>query len=296
MAGALSEDPNVRRRTLGIELRRYREALNLSQREAAAALEWSLSKVVRIETGAQGVSVSDLRAMLQLYHVADKAEIDALTAAARGGRGRPWWGDYADVVTPQFARYLGYEGMASNFWVSHSFLIPGLLHTKEYASGLLGVYPESETARKLVDLRMKRQERLFAQPDVTFTFIIGEEALYRWIGGPGVMRRQLEHLLEFGRKENVSIRILPFTAGSHPGLRSPFVMIRRRETDDEVLFVESVNGDQIIQDDPELIAEYTEYLEILSEMAISDDPVEPLLREQIERLRQAEQPPRDGEQ
>ena len=285
MAEALSEDPNVRRRKLGIDLRRHREALNLSQREAAVALEWSLSKVVRIEAGAQGVSISDLQAMLRFYQVADEAEVDALTAAARGGRGRPWWGDYADVVTPQFARYLGYEGMASDFWVSHPFLVPGLLHTREYASGLLGVYPESETARKLVDLRVKRQERLFAQPDATFTFIVGQEALYRWIGGPGVMRRQLEHLLEFGCKENASIRVVPFTAGSHPGLRSPFVMIRRRETDDEMLFVESVNGDQMIQDDPEQVAEYNEYLEILREISIEGERAETLLHEQIDRLR-----------
>ena len=88
MAEALSEDPNVRRRKLGIDLRRHREALNLSQREAAVALEWSLSKVVRIEAGAQGVSISDLQAMLRFYQVADEAEVDALTAAARGGPGQ----------------------------------------------------------------------------------------------------------------------------------------------------------------------------------------------------------------
>jgi hypothetical protein len=235
-------------------------------------------------------------AMLRLYQVVDQGEIDELTTVAREGHGRPWWSDYADVVTPQFARYLGYEGMASEFWISHPFLVPGLLHTREYASGLLGVYPESETARKLVELRTRRQQRVFAQSDVTFHFVFGEEGLYRWIGGPAVMRRQLEHLLDFDPRRNVSIRIVPFTAGSHPGLRSPFVMLRRRDTDDEVLFVESVNGDQLIQDDPEQIAEYTEYIEIIHEASMGGDPASALLREQIEKLRQAERASGGGEQ
>jgi transcriptional regulator with XRE-family HTH domain len=288
MAEALSEDSNVWRRRLGIELRKLREAAKLGQRDAAVALEWSLSKVIRIETGAHGISVSDLKALLAVYKVTDKDQIDFLTAAARGGRGKPWWSDYHDIVTSQFARYLGYEGMASEFWVCHPFLVPGLLHTEAYATGLLEVYSGNDTARRLVELRMKRQERLFTQSDVPFTFIVGEEALYRWIGGPGVMREQLEHLLEADRRDNISIRVVPFTAGSHPGLCSPFIMLRIKGGDDELLFMESVNGDQLIQDDPQQIAEYTEYLEILREMTTDHGHTETLVQNQIERLRRAE--------
>jgi transcriptional regulator with XRE-family HTH domain len=294
MTDALSQDPNVRRRRLGIELRRRREAAALNQREAATALEWSLSKVVRIETGAHGVSVIDLKAMLDLYRVTDKAEVDALVDAARGSRGKPWWADYSDVVSPQFARLLGFEGLAAEFRISHPFLIPGLLHTREYAAGLFAAFPETEKTPKLIDLRMKRQEQVFAQPDVSFTFIIGEEALCRHVGGPRVMRQQLERLVEVGASDNISVRIVPFTSGSHPGLMTPFIMLRHRETDDDLLFVESVNGDQLV-DDPAIIAGYAEYLEIERELSIDGERAQALLRERIDGLRRDERDAGDGE-
>jgi transcriptional regulator with XRE-family HTH domain len=280
-------DPSVLRRELGIELRRHREAAKLTQSEVAGALEFSLSKVVRIEQGAHGVSASDLRAMLMLYNVTEKTQVDKLAAAARGSRGKSWWSAYSDVVTPQLARLLGYEAMASAIWVIHPFLIPGLLHTQDYASGLYAAFPGATTSSKLVELRMSRQTRVFAQSGTSLNFVVGEEALYRWVGGPEVMRGQLERLLDVGRRDNVSIRIVPFTAGAHPGLTSPFIMLRLRETDDELLFLESVNGDQLINDDPAQIAEYAEYLEMLRELSVEGEEAEALLRNQIERLQRA---------
>lgn len=146
VADSFSRDPNVRRRRLGIELRRLREAAGLNQREAAASVEFSLSKVIRIETGAQGISVSDLKALLSAYGVTDPAEVTALLDAARASRGKPWWDDCAVAVAPQYARLLGLEGLASEFRVSHPLLIPGLLHTRAYAAALFAAFPEIEAS------------------------------------------------------------------------------------------------------------------------------------------------------
>lgn len=277
-------DPSVQRRRLRTALRKAREEARLTQREAAAALEWSLSKLIRIEAGAQGLSVTDLKAMLDLYGVTAEDRVAALSAAARGSRGQPWWSSYRDIVSQQFARYLDHEANAASFRIFHPLLVPGLLHTEEYAAEILGVHPEPERAPRIQDLREERQDRLFARSDLEFAFILDEEALHRWIGGPLLMRRQLQHLRDMAERPDVSIQIVPFSAGAHPGLRGPFILLRLSETDDEVLFLESASGDQLIRDDPELIAKYATYFEKLRELALPHEQGEALLKDLIERL------------
>jgi transcriptional regulator with XRE-family HTH domain len=281
-------DPSVHRRRLGVALRRGREAAGLTQRDAAKGVEWSLSKLIRIEAGAQGISVTDLNALLALYGVTDTVEVAALTTAARESRGQSWWNGYRDIVSLQFALLLGLESQAASLRVTHPFLIPGLLHTEEYAAALMGVYRDQGRAQRIIDLRMERQERLFGSEAETF-FVIGEEALHRWNGGPGVQRRQLQHLLDMGQRPGVTIRIVPFEGGSHPGLQCPFTLIRLAETDEEILFIESVNSDQLSRDEPDRIAEYAEYFETMNGLALSQEGGDALLSDRIDRLSHAEQ-------
>jgi transcriptional regulator with XRE-family HTH domain len=282
-------DPNVQRRRLARDLRGGREAAALTQREAADRLEWSLSKLIRIESGAQGISVTDLKATLELYGLTDPDQVAMLVEAARGSRGQPWWTAYRDIVSPQFAKYLGYEGQAASFRIFHPFLIPGLLHTEEYAGALPGDYGEPDRDRRIVDLRAERQERVFTRPGAELAFLVAEEALYRWIGGAHVMRRQLERLLEVDERPGVSVRIVPFKAGSYPGLRGPMVLVGLEESHEQVLFLEGVSGDQLLRDDPEKISEYSEYFEKMAKLVLPAEKGNALLRGQIELLRQAGQ-------
>jgi transcriptional regulator with XRE-family HTH domain len=281
-------DPTVKRRRLGLELRRGREAIGLTQQGAAQALEWSLSKLIRIESGAQGISVTDLQAMLALYSLTEPDQVAALTAAARGSRSHSWVSPFRDIISPQFATYLGHEGQAASIRVFHPFLVPGLLHTEDYAINLMGPYPDAERAARIIRLRGERQERIFEGTGVKLSFVVGEESLYRWVGGPRVMRRQLEYLAGAGRRSDVSIRVVPFSAGSHPGLRGPFILLRLKETGEELLFLESYSGDQLIRDEPGEIAQYVEFFETLTDLALPLEGGTALLQEQISRLRQAE--------
>ncbi len=277
-------DPNVKRRKLRSALRKARESARLTQREAAHELDWSLSKLIRIEAGAQGLSVTDLAALLNLYRVTDEDIVADLKMAARGSRGQSQWSGYRDIVSPQFVRYLDHESIASSLRVFHPFLIPGLLHTETYAAELLGAHPEPERALRISELRMERQDRLFAQRDLEFSFIVDEEALHRWIGGRTGMRLQLQHLLDMSERPNVSIHIVPFSAGAHPGLRGPFILLDLDETGDEILFLESVSGDQLVRDEPERIAEYAAYFEELRELALPGERGSTLIKELIRRL------------
>jgi transcriptional regulator with XRE-family HTH domain len=283
----LADDPGAQRQRLGTELRRRREVLNLKQREAAVELEWSLSKLIRIEAGAHSVSVSDLKSMIDVYKISDAHEVEALMSAARASRGQAWWSRYREAVPPPYARYLGHEGSAKSFRVFHPLLVPGLLQTEEYASELLKVLPDQRAARLLVELKMDRQERLFAQPGLSFTFIMGEEALYRWIGGRRVMQRQLEHLVAVAGRTDLELRIVPFDAGAYPGLIGPLVLLRLVESGEDVSYVENVGGDQLIRDDPDIISRHQEYFETMFDLSLSQERGDALLRERIERLRPA---------
>jgi transcriptional regulator with XRE-family HTH domain len=287
----LTEDSNAQRRRLGIELRRRREGLSLTQGEAAARLEWSLSKLIRIEEGEHGTSLSDLKAILDLYGITDARQVESLRTAARLGRGRPWWNSYRDIVPPPFARYLGFEGLATRFRVFHPYVVPALLHTEDYVTALLNALSVEDALRLRVELRMERQRRVFAQPGVHFTFIMGQEALYRWIGGPSVQRRQLEHLIEVGQRENVTVKIVPFSAGAHPGLPGAFNLLSLGDDDEEVAYIESAEGDHLIRGDQEKIFRYGKFFESLTDLSVS---AEALLRGQVDALSSAERTGPDG--
>jgi transcriptional regulator with XRE-family HTH domain len=282
---ASQDDPGVYRRRLRVELRKAREAVGMTQRQAAEALEWSLSKVIRIEAGINSISVTDLKAMLQLYKISDDRIIDSLTSAARVGRAPAWWSRYRDAVSPQFAQYLGDEGSASSIQVFHPHLIPGLLQTEDYARQLLSAYTPSDLARRRVEMRMERQDIIFEQsnpPDLEFLF--GEEALYRMIGGPHVMEKQLRQLLDRNAQRTTSVKIVPFRAGAHPGLSGPFILLGFNDSGDELLFVEGASGDLVTRDDKELVVQSIEHLEALRHVALSEEDARKLLDDLIGKL------------
>jgi transcriptional regulator with XRE-family HTH domain len=286
---ANQDDPGVYRRKLRVELRKAREAIGMTQRQASEALEWSLSKVIRIEAGINSVSVTDLRAMLQLYKVTDENVIDSLTAAARVGRAPAWWSRYRDAVTSQFAQYLGAEGSASRIQVFHPHLIPGLLQTEDYARELLSAYTAEQLVRRIVELRMERQDNLFEQSDPPMLeFIFGEEALYRMIGGQHVMRKQLLHLLNLRDRPTTSIKIVPNSAGAHPGLAGPFILLGFNDAGDDLLFVEGASGDLVTRDDKEMVAQSIEHFDILRNMAFSEKDATSLLNGLIGKLNSPE--------
>jgi hypothetical protein len=133
---------------------------------------------------------------------------------------------------------------------------------------------------------MERQKRLFARSNLRFEFIIPEEALHRWIGGRTVMSRQLQHLLEFAESRTGSLQVLPFSSGVHPGIGGPFVMTHSDDTGAGNVFLESINGDQLIQDDPDIVADYELRFSELSRLSLAPKHAHDLLRDLIDRLQQ----------
>ena len=287
---AIAEDPAVARRRLKGEMRAARAGASMTREDAAAALDWSLSKMVRIETGDQGVSVTDLRAMLELYKVTDRKTVQELAQLARNSRGQTWWSGYRDVVSKQYGQLLGFESSASYVRVFHPLLVPGLLHTDDYAFELRRVRMPEEQARKLADLIVERQERLFDQPkSPEMGFVFGEEALNRLIGGPTVMRRQLRHLLEVVvERPAVSINIVPFSVGAHVGLIGSFTLLGLQDSGEDLLFLEGAGGDIVNRDDQEMINSFAEHFETLRGQALPENETAALINRKIDQLSELE--------
>jgi len=241
VAGAQS--PTVRRRRLALELRRLREAAKLTCEEVAERLECSASKISRVETGRVSVSPRDVRDMLEIYRVPEPQR-DPLVQLARESRQKGWWHAYADSLQPHVATYLGMESAASDIRIYEVNLIPGLLQTEEYARAVLTAGavsgPRSDVERQ-VALKMERQRLAMTSPNVWA--VLDEAALRRQVGGPEVMRVQLEYLRELGGLRNVRLQIIPFGGGAHPAMGRPFIILAfGEEADPDVVYLKNLTG------------------------------------------------------
>jgi transcriptional regulator with XRE-family HTH domain len=280
---ATAGDPATPRRKMSGELREARTSAHLTREATVKALGWSLSKLVRIEAGQQGVSLTDLRAMLELYNVTDAGSVYELTDLAQESRRPTWWSSYRGVISKQYGQYLGYEGSASYLRVFHPLLVPGLLHTAEYAFELLRIRMPEDRARLLVDLRMERQERVLRQPNPPeMKFVVAEEAFIRKIGGAAGMARQLEHLLAIGSAPAVSLQVLPLSVGAHVGLTGSFILLGLDETKEDLLFLEGPAGDLTARDDRQVIEPFIDHFNALSALALSAEETRPLIRHYME--------------
>lgn len=268
-------DPAVQRRRLRVELRRLRLDRGLTQKDVAERLEWSLSKMIRIETGQVGISRGDLRTLLDEYDVSDPVEIDALAAMAKEGR-RQQWGPYRDILNADFLTYLNFEGSASVIRQGEPQVLPGLLQTEEYAraviAGVGGADLSGQTVERQVEVRMKRQEIVERPDPPQMHFIIDESAIRRPAGGATAMRRQLSRLEELAALQHVHLRVIPLSAGVHPGLRGSFVILEFSDpADDDLLFLESGQSSLATKDSPEDIAIYRQDFDTLEGIAASED-------------------------
>jgi transcriptional regulator with XRE-family HTH domain len=248
--GTVGPDPTVHRRRLRNELRKAREAVGMTQRDVAVAMDWSQSKLIRIETGAVNISTNDLRALLGHYRT-DQTKIESMVELARSARGTSPWSLWRDVASPEYIAFLGYESSASIIRNFEPLIIPGLLQTEEYAREVIGVVEPSNNERidALVDLRVRRQEVLTKPGAPSVHFIMDEAVIRREVGGPSAARRQLKHLLELNELSNVTMRIMPFGSGIYPRLRVPYVHFEFPDpVDESVLFVEYPSGDLIVRE------------------------------------------------
>jgi transcriptional regulator with XRE-family HTH domain len=280
--------PVVQRRRLRTELRRARLDAGLTQEQVAAAMDWSLSKLIRIENGSVGISTNDLKVILAHYKITDEARNAELLGLARGARERSWWSTYRDVP-PRLIQLIEYESAASIIRNFQPMLIPGLLQTEEYATIMIRNLNPAATAHDVktgVEIRMRRQQILqqAAETQLMF-FIVDEAAVRRLVAGQKAMRRQIQRLLDESAKPAVTIEVVPFSAGAHPGMQGPFMLFEFPDAEDEdALYLEGPSDSRFNRDDPEEISSFRERFEVLRDLSLGPHGSADFLRRLVNEL------------
>ena len=247
------------RRTLRQELRRWRTDAGLTQRDVAERLVWSPSKVIRIESGESGISVTDLRAIARLFGVPEGPQLDQLAELAKSSRRQPF-GEFKDLLPKDTIRFFDAEGSASLIRSVQTVLVPGLLQTEDYSRALFAS-AETDSGRidRIIAARKKRQQLLARDTPPEIFVILDEAVLHRTVGGPEVMRQQLESLVTLAEQPRISIQVMPFDRGVYPGLTGAFNYLEfAHHTDPDVVFLDGVRGAVSWIDDPATVADYQE--------------------------------------
>ncbi|MFE5405235.1 helix-turn-helix domain-containing protein [Streptomyces sp. NPDC056580] len=251
---ASSVNPTVRRRRLGQELRRLRELKGMTAEEVAERLLVSQSKISRLENGRRSISQRDVRDLCGVYEVEDQRVVDSLMEMARDSRQQGWWHTFGDIP---YSVYIGLETDAESLRVYEPQLVTGLLQTPAYAEALVqGALPETSTAEieKRVRVRMRRQERITAEANALRLWVVLDEAaLRRVVGSRLVMREQLEHLIEMSQLPHVTVQVLPFEVGAHPGLNGQYAILEFTDAaDSSVVYLEGVTSDLYLEKAPDV--------------------------------------------
>jgi transcriptional regulator with XRE-family HTH domain len=280
------ESPVIQQRRLRAELRRAREQAGQTQREVADALDWSPSKLIRIEAGANVISTTDLMALLQHYGVTDRKRVNELVNVARASRKQAWWDQYRAYYPQQFLTFLGYEASAMRLRTYQALVIPGLLQTRDYSLALMqSTSSDREAISRGVEVRLKRQDLLDAEPGPEMFFVLDEAVIHRLVGGPDVMRRQLLRLEELDKRPNINIQVLPFAAGAHPGMRGAFTVFEfPYEEEDYAVLLEHAHRDVLVQNDPEQTSTYVETFFELEALATPKGELRKITRQVIDQL------------
>lgn len=276
----LVQDPVVERRRLRLRLRRAREQADLTQQQVADALDWSREKVLRIEKGVVSVTPSDVRDLLRLYKVTTQEDVDHFVEMARVAMQPGWSESYKDVYARDYINYLGFEAIASTMRQYHPTLVPGLLQTEDYAREILTKVHDNTPAMvdRLVNARLRRQGLLEGDTGPEFRIIVDEAALRRPVGSMRVMKAQLRHLKELSEYDRVNLMILPISAGAHPGMRGPFILLDFDDPSlDDVLFMENPRGDYMTRDDPDSIEKYSKLFKELEGWSVTGPQFDKML-------------------
>ncbi|CAL9361699.1 hypothetical protein SUDANB178_00674 [Streptomyces sp. enrichment culture] len=276
--------PSVLRMILGRRLEELRIRAGLSFAEAGAAIGVSHSTIRRMEAAKVArLRLADAEKLLQVYGVTDREEVDTFLQSVREANKRGWWHTYRDVVPHWLPAYLSLEQAALQLRGYENQFVHGLLQTEDYARALLTAsYPHApaEITERRVALRTRRQKLLTGAEPPRLWVVMDETVLRRPVGGPQVMRAQIDHLIELGRLPHVTVQVMPFAGGPHPALwGGAFHLFRFRARElPDIAYLSCLARAEYL-DKPEEVVVYREALDRLSAQAPSARKTETLLAE-----------------
>jgi transcriptional regulator with XRE-family HTH domain len=260
--------PTVLRIVLGTQLRRLREASGITREAAGDAIRASHAKISRLELGRVGIKERDIEDLLTLYGVVDPAERLEYLSLVRRANAPGWWQQYGDLLPSWFEMYLRLEQASAFIRTYQVQFVPGLLQTEEYARSVILVGHRSESAEEIdrrVYLRISRQKMLTEPGSPKLWAVVDEAALSRPFGSPGVMRAQLQRLLEMTELPNVILQVLPFERGAHAAAGGPFTILRFAEPDlPDIVYLEQLTSAVYLDKRPDV----ENYLAVMEQVTV----------------------------
>jgi transcriptional regulator with XRE-family HTH domain len=285
----MADSPYVARRRVRLAIRRARETRGATQTEVAEAMEWSLSKVMRIESGEVTISQNDLRPLLAYLGVKDRVEVESLVASAKLSKQRvQWWETphYRELLTPSIVQLMGFEVAAQETRYFCSMVVPGRLQTLPYARAVMETFAgelSEEAVEARVRMRELRREQFLSGGDRQDIYVVLDESvLYRQVGGADVLREQLEHLLDLIGQHRIALRIVPFKGAVIPMFAT--YEIHNFADGGEILYRESDTVDEIVED-AEKLKRHREIFERVWSGAYDEATSSGLLKDHAEALR-----------
>jgi transcriptional regulator with XRE-family HTH domain len=260
--------PTIRQRELGIRLREYRTAKGLTVENVAKELLCSPAKISRAETGARRATLRDVRDLCQIYEVDAKTSAE-LMELAREARQPGWWTKYDDL---KIAPLIGMEQAATAITSFGMYFFPALLQSEDYARAIIrGIAPqiEPDVISQRVEARMIRQKLLQAPKPPKYRVLLDEAVLHRHIGGPAVMKAQLDKVLSLMQEERAAVQIIPYEAGAYGASDSNFTYLEFGSAKlPDLVFVEGLVS-QLYLERPDELERYSEALDYLRDEALN---------------------------
>ncbi|MEU3659646.1 helix-turn-helix transcriptional regulator [Streptomyces sp. NPDC032940] len=261
--------PTTRRRQLGADLRRLREARGLTLEEAGALVGISKATLSRYETKEGTVKWPAVDALCREYGATDE-ERSALVELAKGAKIQGWWRSLADPIPESMNLMLTLEDEVVREDHYACMYVPGLLQTRAYAEAVhraSEVQCEEREVQLMVDIRMKRQELLDREEPPHIWSVIDEAAIRRRVGGREIMREQLNHLLAMAERPHVTVQVLPFERGAHAAAVGSFAVLRGQAPELDVVYVDLLGGG-LFMEKPKELERYRLAFQYLSAQAL----------------------------
>ncbi len=290
---ATDQGPVVQSAILRGELVRLRKERELTQEQVAGNLEWSPSKLIRVEGGRSAITKTDLDALLNLYSVKSEPQREKLHALNRGAREQAWWDVYREQFAPTYLNYVGYEAGASIIRQFQGSVVPGLLQTREYAAALTLAavsVDEPDKIGPVVDLRLQRQRELAKRSNPPRQFYVLDEAVIRRHLGidkdPAIMPNQLLHIVAKAAADDlVTVRVIPFGAGEHAGQTGPFTLLEFDGDLPDILYIDAGKSSIVMVNAGEpQVAAYADDFERLLAKALPPDESLDFIRRAAEEI------------
>jgi transcriptional regulator with XRE-family HTH domain len=257
----------VRRILLGSQLRRLREAKGITREDAGYTIRASESKISRMELGRVSFKERDVTDLLSLYGVDDETERTALVTLVREANQAGWWHSFSDAMPNWFQTYVGLEEAAALIRTYQVQFIPGLLQTEDYARAIMLLnrpHMEQSELERRINLRMRRQKLVADGDGPRLWAVVDEAALRRPVGGPAVMKAQIQRLIDAADMPNVVVQVMPFRFGGHAAESVAFTILRFPEQDlPDVVYLEQLTS-ALYLDKRDDVDQYIQVMERLS--------------------------------